>query len=202
MADVSIRSLSLALILIAPPAAYAQILTIPERVAAGKTETTMYPGAGIVGGIAGLLSGTELVVRGGVGQPQKTVLSEDQLFVLTLYPLLKPTVLYSRTPLTSSKPGPLERDIVIAQVGGTVDVNGTLFTLHVPGSHSLAPGMEGVFLLRRDGSRYRIQGGELGAFAIEGERLVSLNPSSPLGAEYRDMSAERAIANIVADVSK
>jgi hypothetical protein len=96
----------------------AQRTTIPEALAAAGTSLSRIgtaPPSGPAPSIAWVLQNTDTVVRGVTGEPH-TRSSDDQRDVETDYSLLRPVVLYQKTPNTFSRPG------VVAPV--VVTVNG------------------------------------------------------------------------------
>ena len=171
--------------------------TIPDLLArAGKSvERGMTVPSGVAPSVDEVLAQADTVVRGVVGQP-RSYMSDDQRDVYTDYPVLNPIILYQAQMVTSPTPGVVSA-VIVTLLGGTVTVNGLAFIVRVDGLPSLQPGAEGLFLLKRDGDKYRIAGTIYGAFRIVSERLVPLTRQSEFAPEYRDIPAAQAQEQLV-----
>lgn len=174
---------------------HAQRETIPEAIARGATGRTRSAPSGATPTIAELVRDTDAVVRGIVGV-HRSYLSEDKRDIYTEYTIIQPEILYQADVVTTATPGVLPT-ITIAQLGGTVAVNGVEFTQTELGLRLLQTGTEGLFLLKRVGNRYHIVRTFYGAFAISNGKLVPLTPRDDFAPEYRDAPAAQAAEEMV-----
>jgi hypothetical protein len=172
--------------------------TIPEMVAAGGGWGGPSVPSGVRPGMmAGVLNRTDTLVRGIVGEPHPSYLSEDQREVFTDYPILSPTVLYQETLALSDRPG-IVKGIAVAVRGGSILVNGIPFTAKYDGQPQLKPGTEYLFLLRKDKEKYRVVGDYYGIFGTVDGRFGPLFRPSEFAQEYVDLGIDAAAERMVA----
>jgi hypothetical protein len=172
----------------------AQRETIPQAIARGASGKFATTPSGVPPALDRLLSETELIVRGTLGEP-RAVLSDDEYDVLTEYPLHRPTILaYSTTQnlRTASPP------ITVTQRGGTIVINGVTFTQTEDALAPLRPGTDGLFLLKRKNSRYVLAGIYFGAFDASGSTLVPLVNKPEFAAGIGSEPVDHAIGHLVA----
>lgn len=172
--------------------------TIPEMLAAGGSWAGPPGPSGVLpGAMAGVLNRTDTLVRGIVGEPHPSYLSEDQREVFTDYPILSPTVLYQETLALSDRPG-IVKGITVAVRGGSIVVNGIPFTAKYDRQPQLKPGTEYLFLLRRDKEKYRVVGDYPGVFGTTDGRFGPLFEPSTFAQEYVDLGIDAAAERMVA----
>ena len=170
---------------------------IPEILArAGRSlEASAPPGSGWPaepGSIEPLLRITDVIVRGRLGT-RRSFLSDDEREVLTEYPIVKATTLYTAS---VSKPN-LPPATTVRMKGGAVTINGLTYKETHEALRLPAPGTECLLLLQEFGGRYYVAGMYYGIFRIEHGRLKAMANDEKLPA-YRDLSAPTAIKEIVA----
>jgi hypothetical protein len=143
-----------------------------------------------------LLGETERVVRGRVGRPAPSYLSDDQMEIYTDYPIDEPLVLYDRDTTNSSK---RSSALTLTLLGGTVTINGLTFTSDHESLQRLQPGSDVLLLLKRVGSRYFIADRYEGAFSIQEGKLVPLHKGAwGVPPAYTEARADRVISQMLA----
>jgi hypothetical protein len=175
----------------------AQIATIPDQLArAGRSlsGTSTIP-SGPIASLDSVLRSTDVIVRGIVGRPQ-SYLAKNQREIQTDYPLSRPVVLYRTA--SDGAAAPETEDIRVTLSGGTVRINGLAFTWTPSVLPGLEPGSEGLFLLRRVGTKYMVAGGHYGAFRIVDAQLLPLTrKKGGFAYEFRHVPAEDAVTQIL-----
>jgi hypothetical protein len=78
-----------------------------------------------------------------------------------------------------------------------VTVNGLTFSVSHKELPALASGSECIFLLRRDGGKYRIVGTYYGIFRIDGESVSPMAKTGGFADELRGLKAVDAVARLV-----
>ena len=175
----------------------AQQETIPQAIARGARGRHTSIGSGVLSNPPNFLADTNLVVRGVVGDP-RSFLSDDEMNIYTEYPLLNMMTLYDSDVAVSARPGPVSRrPIAVAQLGGTMTINGREFDQSEAGLPPLRPGTECLFLLQRIGERHYIIGSHHGAFAIVKGNLEPLAVSPLFEGEYRGLTVAQGTARII-----
>jgi hypothetical protein len=174
------------LLVIASTGLTAQRQTIPQALERYRGDMRAGPsvGSGINGDpesaaylerfYAGLLGDTDVIVRGRVGAPIRSYLSEDQYDVYTEYAIHNPRYLYLSDVGLSGPPG-MNRPTVVGMLGGKITINGLSYTQTHEQLPSLPVGAECLFLLKRVNERFVIANRYTGAFVIEGTRMRPLN---------------------------
>lgn len=189
-------------VLLTGTTAVAQQSTIPERLA--DKGVSLVSGMTIPSGptptLETILDDTDTVVRGIVGTPS-TTLSADQRHVQTDYPIRSAIVLHTAHLLDGDRPGALPA-VTVRVLGGTVEINGLTFTETVEAMPSLEPGVECLFLLKREGNHYRLAGRFYGAFRILNDTLRPLVKKHGFASEQSGASATQTIAQMVARLQK
>jgi hypothetical protein len=146
------------------------------------------------------LAETDLIVRGVVGEPT-TFLSNDEMNIYTEYPLVDTVTLYDSEVAASATPGPASRrPITVAQLGGTMEINGHTFSQFEAGLPPLHPGTECLFLLQRVDGRHYIVGTYHGAFAIVHGNLEPLAVNPIFEREYRGLTVSEGTAALISHV--
>ncbi|HKY21177.1 MAG TPA: hypothetical protein VJM31_08160 [Vicinamibacterales bacterium] len=182
-------------VLIATQVVVAQ--TIPEIVAREDQSLgrTVEIETGPPPSIESVVQQAELIVRGVIGTP-KSYLSDDQMEVLSDYPILNPIVLWSSivnvTPLPGKAP-----PLIVTHIGGTVPVLGHTFTMEHTLLPPLVPGTEGIFLLKRKGDKYHIAGTFYGAFKISSDLMVPLIREPEFAKDIRGLRSADGAARLV-----
>ena len=174
----------------------AQPLTVPQSIARGMLSRFTTPPSGAPPTIDELLLSTDMVVIGTIGEP-RSYLSEDQLDVLTDYPVMNARILSPVDVFTARKPESLAT-VTVTQLGGTLLLGGQTFTQTEAGLAPLSPGIQALLLLKRIGEKYRIAGTYFGVFEIAAGRLRPLVNKRTFALNYRDAPAEQAAAEMVA----
>jgi hypothetical protein len=169
--------------------------TIPEAIAKGAVGSVATAPSGQLPSVADLLRITDVVARGTIG-PGRSYLSDDQRDVYTDYPITEPIVIYQSNVATSLTPGTVP-SVTVTVRGGTVVVNGTTFTHTEPGLRPLQAGTQGLFLLQRVGSKYRVAGTFFGAFSIKDGKVMPLAGRSDFAPEYRDIALSDAVKSMM-----
>jgi len=148
--------------------------------------------------VATLLKTTDVIVTGTIGEPLPGYLSDDQRNVYTDYPVLNPVFAYQAHMMPVSAPGATPT-IAITQPGGTINVNGTMFSMKHYGLPKLQPGTQGLFLLQRVGNKYLITGmGYAGAFQIANGKVIPLGERADFAHDFRNMNVSDAVAKMTA----
>src|SRR6516162_749765 len=106
------------------PVASAQ-QTIPEAVAKGARNGQASAPSGPNPSVRSLLDETDMLVLGRLGEPH-SYLSDDQMEVLTDYRLNEPNVFFDST--TRVAQGDTPHSIIVTQHGGTINVQGIMYT--------------------------------------------------------------------------
>jgi len=174
-----------------------QLKTIPEALASAGHD--LVSGATVPSGsppeLDYVLRDTDVIVRGVVGQP-RMYLSDDQMNVLSDYPIANPTVLFDAGVASSPRPGAPE--ITVTLVGGEITIAGLVFT-QTPGAlPGLQPGSDCLLLLTRSNGKLFIAGDRhFGAFEVREGLLVPLTRVQNFGSTYKGLPASTASASIV-----
>ncbi len=191
--------LALVLLIVMTSLGSAQLKTIPEQLAQAGVD--LVGGASVPSGFAptvdAVLEQADVIVQGVVGAP-RTYLSQDQMNVLSDYPLVRPTVLFDSKVAPLSQPGIPEPEIVVTVRGGKITIGGLTYTERFDALPKLEPGSECLLLLKRVGNRLHIAGdGHFGAFEVEGGRLKPLTRVHGFAPTYRGMPTVEAAQAIV-----
>jgi hypothetical protein len=189
----------------APSNSHAEQDRIPEALArAGRSiQVSAPPGAGWFGedeSIEALLRVTDVIVKGRLGVP-RAFLSHDEREVRTEYPIVNPTTLYAAA---LSKPD-LPPATSVTMIGGAVKINGLTYTATYEALPLPEEGTECLLLLRECDKRYYVAGIYYGIFRIEHDRLKVMTKDQKFinrVTAYHDVSAPKAIADIVAQRTK
>ena len=183
--------------------------TIPEALARAGRDMGRFFGVG--GGTLGdpssseylhrftdrLLSDTDAIVRGRVGQPLPSYLSEDQMQVYTDYPIADSLFLYRSDVSQSPRPGMLP-PATVTLLGGKITINGLHYTSDHMTLRALDPGTECLFLLKRVGDRYFVAGKYDGAFGIKDGLIAPIRQGVGFPPAYIDAPATKAAEEMVA----
>jgi hypothetical protein len=146
--------------------------------------------------VESVLRKTDLIVQGFIGT-SKAYLSNDQTDVYTEYSIERFTVLYpSSAAPVGSRPGQ-PTSITFTQPGGIVTINGLTFSVSHKELPPLTPGIECVFLLRREGATYRIVGTYYGIFGLDGESLSPMAKTGGFADSLRRLKAADAVVRLV-----
>lgn len=178
-----------------PAIAHAQRPTIPVAVAEGVLGRTRTAPSGRPPSVSDILSKTDVVVRGIVGEP-RAYLSGDGRDVYTDYVVRNAVVWFDSQVASSPLPGSMPA-ITVTQLGGTIVINGLEYIHKEEGLPPLTPGMEALFLLQRVKGRYEIAGTFYGAFRIVSGTLLPLTSEETFAPEYRNVAADQAVAGMV-----
>jgi hypothetical protein len=175
---------------------------LPEGPQAG-----IIPSAGGRSAIRALLSldrwlaNTHTILRGRVGAPLPSYISDDETEVYTDYVIEDPVFLYNPTPQAADRPG-MPPSINVTLPGGTVTIGGLSFRSHYDELPGLTSGTDCLFLLMRVGQRYLIINGFQGAFQISNEKLLPLSKAAfAVPATYQHADYSRAAAELVRYIS-
>lgn len=170
---------------------HAQLLTIPEALERAGKSLSSGPSApsGPVPTLDQVLSKTDTIVRGIVGQP-RSYLSDDQMDVSTDYQILNPVILYKAAPTATKKPE--MPTVTVTTLGGVITINGLSFTSAHEALPPLEPGTECLFLLSHIGSRYYVAGAYYGAFRISNGKLLRLTQKQGFAPEIHGARATQA----------
>jgi hypothetical protein len=175
--------------------------TIPEAVvlAHGRIASEINVSIGLVPSLDDVLKGTDVVVRGQIGEP-RAYLSRDQKRVWSDYRLINPIFLFHAVPAATRTPGLATADLTNATTitlrGGTINVSGYSFTESVHQLPPFTPGTDGVFLLKRDGDHYQLAS-IFGALEVVDGRLKPLTTFTGFAPEIEQLSTAAAIREIV-----
>ena len=128
-----------------------------------------------------LLQEADVIVRGRVGR-SRSYLSPDEYDILTDHTIEPIEFIRPSASTFSVRPGVSPPEIItLTQWGGAIMIDGH----RVKSEHSplrpLQPGMEAVFLLKRDGDKFRIVRDYLGVFAVaEGAGRPASRAAQPI----------------------
>lgn len=124
-------------------------------------------------------------------------MTDDQAEVLTDYRLTEPVILFNRlSPRVT--PGGSSPSIIVTQRGGTVNVQGTMFTESHGALRPLKPGTQVLCLLRQVGDKYQIVGWYYGVFEVDRGRIEPLMSREDFAPEYRGLSLQDAEHSMLA----
>ncbi len=183
--------------------------TIPEALARrGEDSGRHYSvGGGTVGDPSSLeylarwLADTHTILRGRVGVPLPSYISDDETEVYTDYLIEDPVILYHSTPQAADRPG-MPPAIRVTLPGGTVTIGGLSFHSHYDELPALTTGTDCLFLLKRVGQRYLIINRFQGAFQISNGRLVPLSKAAfAVPTAYRHADFAQAVPELVRYIS-
>jgi hypothetical protein len=138
-----------------------------------------------------------MLVLGRLGEPH-SYLSDDQMQVLTDYRLNEPNVFFDST--TRVAQGDTPHSIIVTQHGGTINVQGIMYTEAHEALGPLKPGSEVLCLLKRAGAKYQIAGfdGYYGVFEVENGVLKPLMSREDFAPDYRGRPLHDAVQSMLA----
>src|SRR6266540_5525091 len=100
--------------------------TIPDAVAHGATGRVATVPSGPMPTVPEILRDTDMIVLGTLGEPH-SYLSDDQQDIFTDYRIVNPEILFQSDISSTPTPG-ITPTVTVTQVGGTINVKGTVFT--------------------------------------------------------------------------
>jgi hypothetical protein len=193
MNQISVKNWLPLCLFLMPLIVHAQCTPIPEGIAKGAVGSLASPPSGTLPKLDEVLSRTDLVVVGTVGEPH-SYMSDNQCNVYTDFAISDPNVVYSRFPLSAtegSKPS-----LTFTQLGGTITVNGVAFTEKQTALAPLKPGQRVLLLLQRKDNKLMIADMFLGAFAVEDNNITPLMSRDDYAPEYRHVPLSEATEGI------
>ena len=172
--------------------AQSQRRTIPDAIKSGGVSSVASVPSGQNPTMEDILRVTDVAVMGWIGEPHG-YLSDDQSSVYTDYPLRDPVYLYPPELAQTVRDVP---PIVVTELGGTVNVNGAVFTEKQSALAPFQPGARGLFLLQRSGTKYIVAKKYYGAFDINGDIFMPLMAREDFVPEYRGIPLSDALQRI------
>lgn len=142
-----------------------------------------------------LLQMTDLVVRG-IVRESVAYLSEDGRDIWTDYSIQPTNVVFPPEPAGSLRPGALPLALIVAKRGGRLILEGHPVESIHKGLPQFETGMDGLFLLVRNGDKYQIAGSSLGAFKIQQGEVVPLTTFEHFAREHRGKVERQFIEEI------
>jgi hypothetical protein len=169
--------LTLVTILSLDHATFERQLTLPDRARANNGTTVQMMGVEFdAAPLPRLAAEADVIVHGTIARVD-TMLSPDEMVVLTVYTITPHRLLKERTPvLTAGRPQPT-KVLRVASPGGTVsDSRGVMTTVVdvYPEKDRFAAGDEGLFFLVENGDTFAFAHGPSGAFHVKNGTLRAM----------------------------